>query len=109
MPYTDYATTKRKSLEYYYQNKERVLQYQKKRLAEKYRTDLKFRQKRQLRDKSRIGKHKISGCCSDCRAISDLQRHHPDYKHTKFIVVCRDCHNQIHCDLKEKAQSVTNC
>lgn len=107
MPYKDYNKRKAKSKEYYYKHKVSVLQYQKERLKDKYQNDSNFRQKRQLRDKSRVGKKKIVGCCSNCYTIEDLQRHHPDYQSTNFIVLCRLCHNNLHDTLKvEEAQSM---
>ena len=86
MPYKDVIEGRRKSLEYYYKNKEKVLFYQKKYLAEKYNTDGNFRKKRQLRDKSRLGKKPIEGCCEYCNSSSDLQRHHPNYDDVFCVV-----------------------
>jgi hypothetical protein len=34
--------------------------------------------------------------CNSCGAISDLQRHHPDYtKPEIFVTLCRKCHGKL--------------
>lgn len=96
MPYKDYSKRKKQALEYYYKNKEKVLKYQIQRLNNKYKTDLEYRKKRQLRDKTRNKKRKINGNCKICGDINDLHRHHFNYESTEHIIVCRKCHNKIH-------------
>ncbi len=109
MPYKNNEDRKKKSLEYYYKNKEKVLEYQKKRWKEKYAVDKDFRKKRQLRDKSRKDKTSLEGeSCLQCFSTIDLQRHHPNYKSIEFIILCRSCHNKLHESLRrEKLQSIT--
>jgi len=90
-----------KSLEYYYQHREKVLAYQKKRWKIKYATDENFRAKRQLRDLSRNDAHgrkiNLSGeYCRQCGNNKNLQRHHPNYNNISYIILCRKCHNQLH-------------
>ena len=75
--------------------------YQKARLNRKYHTDLEFRNKRKIRDYSRYNgtplRENLTGCeCSQCGAVEDLQRHHPSYESTDFIVLCRGCHTSEH-------------
>jgi len=100
MPYKSSDQRRKKSLEYYYKNKEKVLSYQKARLKKKYQEDPAFRKKRQLRDKSRMNKGKMDNLkkdvCCICSSSENLQRHHPSYDNTEFIIVCRKCHNNIH-------------
>jgi hypothetical protein len=96
---------KRTSLDYYYEHKKEVLNYQIKRWSKKYAGDSAFQEKRRLRDKSRMdvkGKMlNLQGCvCSMCGSGEDLQRHHPSYSSTDFIVLCRGCHNKVHEEIK---------
>ena len=104
MPYKDYSKRKERSLQYYYKNKEKVLAYQTQRWKKKYKTDLAFRLKRRLRDKSRVGKSEIIGKCVCCGSTEDLQRHYPNLFKNCFevIISCRECHNKLHNSLKGK-------
>ena len=105
MPYKDYEQRKKRSLEYYYENRQKVLEYQKSRWMRKYNEDPEFRKLKRLRTRSK----KIYGdmvSCQECGSTQNLQRHHPDYNDTKIIVLCRLCHTQLHNALKrEKLQS----
>lgn len=100
MPYKDYEKQKQNALNRYYNKREEILKYQKDRLKMKYRTDPEFRKKRALRDKSRKPLRKIKGKCRLCESVWDLQRHHPNYEETYFVILCRACHNLIHKFLK---------
>ena len=91
------------ALNYYYKNRDKVLKYQIERLNRMYQEDKNFKVKRKLRDKSRKGKKPIRDLktkCSFCNCDFDLQRHHPTYNSTEFIVLCRSCHNKLHQELK---------
>lgn len=107
MPYKNKEEQNKKALEYYYKNRKKVLEYQKARWQNKYQEDSEFRQKRQLRDKSRIvyGRSLKNKKCSKCESTNDLQRHHPNYESIEFEILCRNCHNQLHNSLKGKDQS----
>lgn len=87
---------------YYYENREKILEYQKTRWKEKYAKDEEFRKKRQLRDKTRIvyGRSLKEEVCIVCGAKEDLQRHHENYDSIDYKVMCRRCHNNHHEHLK---------
>ena len=109
MTYKNKEDRNRSSLAYYYRNREKVLKYQKKRWKMKYKTDIKFREKRKIRDLSRRVNGintKINAPCSKCGSLEDLQRHHHDYTNIEHIIVCRKCHNQIHFGSEEISQSM---
>lgn len=47
----------------------------------------------------KIARRKIplENSCAKCGATEDLARHHPDYsKPLEVVILCRDCHNQLH-------------
>jgi hypothetical protein len=100
MPYKTDEEKRKKALEYYYKNRDKVLMYQKARWKKKYQNDIQFRQKRQFRDKTRIltkFENIQNKECTLCDSPIDLQRHHFDYSNPlNFVIVCRNCHNQIH-------------
>jgi hypothetical protein len=113
MPYKDYEKTKKRSLEYYYNNKDKVLDYQKKRLADKYKNNLEFKNKRQIRDKTRMclpkEREKLEGrcVCNYCGNKKDLQRHHTDnYNYKKIKILCRKCHNELHESLNREKVAI---
>lgn len=98
-----YKTNKKirdRALERYYMNREKILKQQAERWKRKYKEDVEFRKKRQLRDKGRKGK-KIEGKCVWCKSTYDLHRHHPTYSDLQYIIICRPCHNKLHAMLKE--------
>lgn len=89
-----------KALQRYYNNREKILEYQKARWKEKYATDPLFKAKRILRDKSRFRsgglKNLFSEHCAKCGSTKDLHRHHPNYNSIEYIILCRKCHNHTH-------------
>jgi len=94
-----YKTTEKRrirALKRYYAKRKEILEYQRKRLKKKYKEDPEFRKKRQLRDKSRVGKKAIIGECNVCGSKEDLQRHHPSYDDVTFVILCRKCHTHLH-------------
>jgi len=100
-PLSLFCSIKCCSLNYYYNNRTKVINYQIKRWSEKYKNDVEFRKKRQFRDKSRQAHNKScklqeTDCCQKCGVKEDLQRHHPSYKSIKTVTLCRNCHNKIH-------------
>jgi hypothetical protein len=102
MPCKTKEEKRKRALEYYYNNKSKVLEYQKNRWHIKYFNDVKFREKRQLRDRSRIGKKNLEGeICKLCGTNKDLQRHHINYNIHYFEILCRKCHNELHNALRE--------
>jgi ElaB/YqjD/DUF883 family membrane-anchored ribosome-binding protein len=114
MPYKDYNKTKEQALKNYYANREQILKAQAERWKKKYQTNVKFRAKRVLRDKSRNnGKGKKESLaeksCSVCGLTEDLQRHHPNYESTDYIILCRKCHNELHSKLKESLSITSSC
>ena len=105
MAYKTLEKIRDKALEYYYANREKVLDYQKKRWNNKYANDVEFRKKRQLRDASRMRKEGLRSLkdqkCVLCSSSYDLQRHHPSYESTAVVIMCRSCHNSYHVALRE--------
>jgi len=98
-----YKTTKaqrKRALEYYYKNREKVLTYQKKRWSIKFKEDEQFRERRYFRDATRRIKNYASlenESCVKCGSTLDLQRHHPNYTNPKeYTILCRTCHNKLH-------------
>lgn len=98
---------KKRCLNYYHNNKEKVLEYQTRRWSEKMKHDPKFRERRQFRDKSRLRggiKNLEKSCvCSDCGCNKDLHRHHPSYNSLEYIILCRKCHNDTHEEIKSNS------
>ena len=94
---------KKRNLDYYYTNREKVLKYQIDRWSKKFKEDKKFREIRYVRDKTRK-RHcmNLKGKkCNQCNSEKDLHRHHPEkYNPNKFTILCRKCHNKLHQKLK---------
>lgn len=106
-----YKTSKQereRSLRYYYNNRDKVLAYQKARWKKKYQTDPAFRTKRQFRDKSRnLYGLKITEPCISCGSRQDLQRHHPSYDSYKVVILCKSCHDDVHHPFRERNTQVS--
>lgn len=85
-----------KELQYYYDNKQRVLEYQIARLMKKYREDEEYRAKSILRSKTRYKYNFTRIDCSICFSKKDLHFHHENYNQLDAVVLCKRCHDFIH-------------
>ncbi len=85
------------ALKRYYSNRNGIVKQQSQRWCEKYRTDIEFRKKKLVRDKTRRLVNIKDKKCVDCGTNKDLHRHHPDSKdYKRFTILCRHCHNTRH-------------
>lgn len=101
MPYKDPKIHRKKALERYYKNKEKIIKYQVDRLKRKYKEDMEHRNKVDIRSKSKRRNRLDNMKCCHCGLDKDLQRHHPTYDSPYHIILCRSCHIKLHNDLKE--------
>jgi len=87
----------KRARERYYQNREKILKQQIKRLNKKYKEDKEFRKKDNFR-KHTAHKFSLKGKkCEMCGTTIDLQRHHiNDTNYKDFMIFCRKCHNTLH-------------
>ena len=87
----------KRNIEYYHQNRDKIIQKQTELWKSKYAFNEQFRKKRQFRDKT-IKKVKLyDKNCENCGSPEDLHRHHPNYQNfNDYIILCRGCHNNIH-------------
>ena len=86
---------------YYIKNKDKIIERQVKYQIKKYREDPEFRRKVLLRNKSQGLCVDISDKpCTVCGSKENQQRHHPSYESTDFIILCRDCHTDLHNEIR---------
>jgi hypothetical protein len=94
---------KNRSLRYYYQNREKILNYQIKRLEILKKVSPKIKEKYRLRILSQKYISLKDESCAKCNSKKDLQRHHFDNHDAENIqILCRKCHNNLHESLKPK-------
>ena len=82
---------------FYQKNKERIIAQQVQYKKEKFKTDEEYRRKFRLRQMSRQISGSLKGkSCINCNSTTELQRHHPSYDSYDFIILCRNCHQDLH-------------
>ncbi len=92
-----YLRDRSKVLNRYYLNRKEILKQQTKRWTKRYKSDIEFRARRYIRDKTTRMVSLKDKKCTSCGVLNDLQRHHPDSKdYQRFVVLCRKCHNMLH-------------
>lgn len=98
MPRKDKEENKRRALARYYANREKILEYQKRYVKNRYHQDPQFKKKYNTR---RATAHKYplkNEKCEVCKSSNDLQRHHINYttKREDIKILCRYDHNRQH-------------
>lgn len=97
MPYKSKENQRKKSLDYYHRNRDKIILKQIEYKRKKYLTDQEYHLKDNIR---KIATHKISlkdKQCIICGSTQDLQRHHKDYSSPLDVqILCRRCHNKEH-------------
>lgn len=89
---------KKQQAKYYEENKKHLKQemskYGKKR---DYKAEyIKYKDKIQIRNKSKYKYAKFKNQCSICGITENLELHHIQYTRDDIVVVCRVCHCKIH-------------
>ena len=70
--------------------------------TKRYHNNPEFKKKCQFRYKTVKLVSLKDKVCSKCGSNNDLHRHHINYDNIKnFIILCRNCHNRLHKELKK--------